>query len=76
MNARLIDREKLPLTAEGFDEELAFDEAQAQADGQIQRIATGYVLRRPGVVRHFSDCGDLHAHVFHGRNREPKGLPQ
>lgn len=61
-----IDRDRLPLTAEGLDEEAAFDAAQARTGGQIRRIASGYVQTEPGVIRHFSDYENMRAFVFRG----------
>jgi hypothetical protein len=61
-----IDRDRLPLTAEGLDEEAAFDAAQAKTGGQIRRIASGYVQTEPGVIRHFADYENMRAFVFRG----------
>ena len=32
--------------------------------GKLRRIASGYLLAAPGVVRHFADSADMRAHVF------------
>ena len=69
MAKRFIDANRLPLTAEGFQEEREFDAAQAKAGGKLKRIATGYLLHAPGVVRHFSDSGEMRAHLFRGGGR-------
>jgi len=61
-----VDPDLLPLTAEGMEEERAFDAAQAKASGQLRRIASGYVQTLPGVIRHFADLNEARAHVFHG----------
>ena len=61
-----IDADLLPLTAEAIDEELAFDAAQVKAGGQLRRIASGYLLDAPGVIRHFADTSEMCAHVFRG----------
>lgn len=61
-----IDRDRLPLTAEGINEEHAFNAAQKKSGGNLRRIQSGYLLTAPGVIRHFADSGDMRAHVFHG----------
>lgn len=61
-----INPDLLPLTAEAMDEQHAFDAAQVKSGGQLRRIASGYLLDAPGVVRHFADSGELCAHVFRG----------
>ena len=66
MAKRFIDPDRLPLTYEAIHEDRAFDAAQAKSGGQLKRIASGYVLAGPGVIRHFSDSSDMRAHVFNG----------
>jgi len=70
MVKKFIDPDRLPLTAEALDEERAFDAAQAKSGGQLRRIASGYVLHAPGVIRHFADSCDMRVHIFH--EGEPK----
>lgn len=66
MAKRFIDPDRLPLTAEAFQEEREFNAAQRRSGGQLTRTASGYVLRAPGVVRHFADSFEMRAHVFRG----------
>lgn len=66
MVKRFIDPDRLPLTYEAIQEERAFDAAQAKSGGQLKRIASGFVVAGPGVIRHFSDSVDMRAHVFNG----------
>jgi hypothetical protein len=61
-----VDADLLPLTAEGIQEETTFEAARAKSGGQLRRIATGYILAGPGVIRHFADLTEARAHVFHG----------
>ena len=61
----------LPLTAEALDEQHALDAAQMKAGGQLRRIASGYLLDAPGVIRHFADTSEMCAHVFQeGRKQD------
>lgn len=71
MAERFIDSDRLPLTAEGIQEERAFEAAQKKSGGKLTRIASGYLLASPGVIRHFADSGDMRAHVFQG-GHQPK----
>ena len=63
-NLQTINADILPLTAEAMDEQDAFDAAQVRASGKLRRIASGYLLDAPGVVRHFADSSEMCAHVF------------
>jgi hypothetical protein len=74
MPKRAINPDLLPLTAEGFDEEAAFDAAQAKTGGQLRRIASGYVQTEPDVIRHFADYENMRTFVFSGG--EPKNSKQ
>ena len=70
-NRHNINPDLLPLTAEALDEQDAFDAAQVRASGKLRRIASGYLLDAPGVVRHFADTSEMCAHVFQeGRKQD------
>ena len=70
-NRHNINPDLLPLTAEAIDEELAFEAAQVKSGGNLRRIASGYLLDAPGVIRHFADSSEMCAHVFQeGRKQD------